>query len=87
MDRPEEKSTARDVLLDWARAPGYSQRAAEFLELARCAPLPAVRRRYLTIAEHYRELADVEKRLRIKKGRMPQPTLRKSDVAEEKENK
>ncbi|HEY1749209.1 MAG TPA: hypothetical protein VGG11_20925 [Xanthobacteraceae bacterium] len=73
MDLPKEKSSARDVLLDWARAPGYSQRAAEFLELARCAPLPAVRKRYLTIAEHYRALAEVEKRVQIKKS---QTTLR-----------
>jgi hypothetical protein len=69
MDRPKEKLSARDVLLDWGRAPGYSQRAAEFLELARCAPLPAVRKRYLTIAEHYRTLAEVEKRVQIEKRR------------------
>jgi hypothetical protein len=69
MDRPKEKATARDVLLDWGRAPGYSQRAAEFLELSLCASLPAVRKRYLTIAEHYRELADVEKRVLLKKSK------------------
>jgi hypothetical protein len=53
-------------------APGYSKRAAEFLGLARCAPLPAVRKRYLMIVEHYRKLAEVEKRVQIKKS---QPTL------------
>jgi hypothetical protein len=75
MDRPDGKLRARDVLRDWARAPGYSQRAAEFLELARCAPLPAVRKRYLTIAEHYRTLAEVEKRVQIKKSQTtPDPT-------------
>ena len=75
MDRPQGKPRAREVLRDWARAPGYSQRAAEFLELARCAPLPAVRKRYLTIAEHYRKLAEVEKRVQIKKSQTtPDPT-------------
>ena len=68
MDEPQGKPRARDVLRDWATAPGYSKRAAEFLELARCAPLPAVRKRYLTIAEHYRMLAEVEKRVQIKKS-------------------
>ena len=68
MDRPDGKPSARDVLLEWARAPRYSQRAAEFLELARHAPLPAVRTRYVKIAEHYRTLAEVEKRIQIKKN-------------------
>jgi hypothetical protein len=68
MDRPQDKPRAREVLRDWARAPGYSIRAAEFLELARCASLPAVRKRYLTIAEHCRKLAEVEKRVQIKKN-------------------
>jgi hypothetical protein len=68
MDRPKGEPSAREVLRDWARAPGYAQRAAEFLELARCAPLPTVRKRYLTIAEHYRTLAEVEKRVQIKKS-------------------
>jgi hypothetical protein len=67
MNRSEDKPRARDVLRDWARAPGYSYRAAEFVELARSATLPAVRKRYLKIAEHYRALADVEKRVQIKK--------------------
>ena len=45
------------------------------IELARRAPLPAVRKRYLTIAEHYRTLAEVEKRVQIKKGQTtPDPT-------------
>ena len=68
MNQPQDEPSAREVLRDWARAPGYSKRAAEFLELARCAPLPAVRKRYLTIAEHYRTLAEVEKRVQIKKS-------------------
>jgi hypothetical protein len=68
MDPPQGKPRARDILRDWATAPGYSKRAAEFLELARCAPLPDVRKRYLAIAEHYRTLADVENRVQIKKS-------------------
>jgi hypothetical protein len=70
MDRPQGKPRAREVLRDWARAPGYSIRAAEFLELARCAPLPAVRKRYITIAQHYRKLAEAEKRVQLKKNQM-----------------
>jgi hypothetical protein len=69
MDRPKDEPSAREVLRDWAKAPGYSNRAAEFLELARCAPLPAVRKRYLRIAEHYRKLAEAEKSAQIKKSR------------------
>jgi hypothetical protein len=68
MDRPKDEPSAREVLRDWARAPGYSHRAAAFLELARCASLPAVRKRYLKIAEHYRTLAEVEKRVQLKKS-------------------
>ena len=86
-DRPKEKSSAQDLLLNSVRAPGYSQRAAEFLVLARGAPLPAVRGRYLTIAEHSCELADVERRVAMKKSPTPQPMLQKPDVAEEKENR
>src|ERR1700689_2203354 len=51
----KDEPSAREVLRDWARAPGYSKRAAEILELARSAPLPALRKRYLRIAEHYRQ--------------------------------
>jgi hypothetical protein len=74
MNQQQDEPSAREVLRDWARAPGYSKRAAEFLELARCAPLPAVRKRYLTIAEHYRTLAELEKRVQIKKSRSADPT-------------
>jgi hypothetical protein len=75
MDEPQDEPSAREVLRDWATAPGYSKRAAEFLELARCASLPAVRKRYLTIAEHYRKLAEVERRVQIKKSQTtPDPT-------------
>jgi hypothetical protein len=75
MDGSEGEPSAREVLRDWARAPGYSKRAAEFLELARNASLPAVRKRYLAIAEHYRTLAEVEKRVKIKKIQTtPDPT-------------
>jgi hypothetical protein len=77
MDGFKEKTSARDVLLDWARAPGYSLRAAEFLELARHAALPVVRKGYIKISEHYRALAEVEKRVQIKKSRT---TLRSHDT-------
>jgi hypothetical protein len=73
MDGPQGDQSAREVLRDWARAPGYSKRAAEFLELARCAALPGVRKRYVAIAEHYRALAAAEKRVQIKKNRTSDP--------------
>lgn len=73
-DRLDSKPRARDVLRAWGKARGYLYRAAEFLELARSAALPAVRKRYLTIAEHYRTLAEVEKRLQNQISRMPDPT-------------
>ena len=66
MARPQDEPPAREVLREWARAAGYLNRAAEFLEHARCAPLPAVRRRYIAIAQHYRKLAEAEKRAQIK---------------------
>jgi hypothetical protein len=68
MDRSQDKPRAREVLRDWARAPGYSVRAAEFLELARCASAPNVRKRYAKIAQHYLTLADAEKRAQLKKA-------------------
>jgi hypothetical protein len=68
MDRPQDKPRARDVLRDWARAPGYLKRATEFLKLACHASLPAVRKRYVTIAQHYQALAEAEKRLQLKKS-------------------
>lgn len=83
MNRPQSQPSAREVLRCWARARGYSDRAAEFLQLARNASLPAVRKRYITIAEHYRTLAEVEKRVRAKEGRTPDLTLRKPGVAGE----
>jgi hypothetical protein len=67
MDQPPNKPSARNVLRDWARAPGYSVRAAEFLELARCASAPNVRKRYTKIAQHYLTLAEAEKRAQLKK--------------------
>jgi hypothetical protein len=69
MARPQDEPPAREVLREWARAAGYLNRAAEFLEHARCAPLPAVRKRYIAIAQHYRKLAEAEKRAQIKKSR------------------
>jgi hypothetical protein len=70
MDRPQGKPRAREVLRDLGRAAGYSIRAAEFLEFARCASAPNVRNRYIMIAQHYRTLAEAEKRAQLKKSQM-----------------
>lgn len=77
MDRPHGKPRAREILRDWSRAPGYSIRAAEFLELARCASASSVRNRYTTIAQHYLTLAEAEKRAQLKKSQMTPYPLRK----------
>ena len=61
-DRPPERRRARQELLGRARARTYRDRAAEFLNLARSAGEADVRNRYLTIAQHYRTLADAEER-------------------------
>lgn len=50
-------------LVDLARrleAQGYRDRAAENLKLAEEAQTPDVRERYLKIAQHYLELAEVQ---------------------------
>jgi len=59
---------ARQELRHWTRARGYWNRAAEFLELASNASDPNVRDRYVTIAQHYRILAEVEERGAEHKG-------------------
>ena len=53
---------ARQELRHWTRARGYWNRAAEFLKLACSASDPNVRDRYVTIAQHYRTLAEAEER-------------------------
>jgi hypothetical protein len=61
-DRPPERRGARQELLSRARARTYRDRAAEFLNLARSAGEVDVRTRYLTVAQHYRTLAEAEER-------------------------
>jgi hypothetical protein len=52
----------RQELRDWTKARGYWDRAAEFLELASNTSDPNVQDRYITIAQHYRTLAEAEER-------------------------
>ena len=58
----------RQELRDWTRARGYWDRAAEFLELASNAADADVQNRYITIAQHYRSLAEAEERGAEQKG-------------------
>ena len=51
---------ARDVLVSWARAREYLDRAAGYQKLAHATPDPAVRNRFIAIAQHYRALAIAE---------------------------
>ena len=53
---------ARDVLLSWARASAYEDRAVEYLKLADLAPDRTVQNRFIAIARHYRTLAQIERR-------------------------
>jgi len=59
---------ARQELRHWTRARGYWNRAAEFLELASNTFDPNVQDRYITIAQHYRTLAEAEERGAEQKG-------------------
>jgi hypothetical protein len=59
---------ARQELRDWTRARGYWNRAAEFLKLAADASDRDVQNRYVTIAQHYRTLAEAEERGAEQKG-------------------
>jgi hypothetical protein len=52
---------ARDVLIGWARAREYLDRATAYRKLAHATPDPAVRDRFTTIAQHYRALAVAER--------------------------
>jgi hypothetical protein len=58
----------RRELRDWVRARGYRDRAAKSLELACNASDPDVQNRYVTIAQHYRTLAEAEERSADQKG-------------------
>jgi hypothetical protein len=71
---------ARQELRHWTRARGYWNRAAEFLELASSASDPNVRDRYVTIAQHYRALAEAEERGADQKG-TERPSQRRASIA------
>ena len=61
--RCELQSKAREVLLTWARAGAYRDRAIRYLRLAHLASDRNVRNRFNAIARHYRELAEIERRV------------------------
>ncbi len=54
--------TARELLLIWARAHAYRDRATAYLDRARSASDADVRDRFVVIAQHYRTLAKAEER-------------------------
>jgi hypothetical protein len=57
-----QQPRARELLLRWARAHAYWDRAAEYCKLARSASDPDVRQRFVVIAQHCRTLAKAEER-------------------------
>ena len=59
---------ARQELRHWTRARSYWNRAVEFLQLACSASDPNVQDRYVTIAQHYRTLAEAEEQGAEQKG-------------------
>ena len=72
--RCELQSKAREVLLTWARAGAYRDRAVRYLRLAHLASDRNVRNRFNAIARHYRELAEIERRVangRVANERVP----------------
>ena len=58
--RRNPRPKARDVLLAWARASAYEDRATEYLKLVPLAPDRDVRNRFLEIGRRYRTLAEIE---------------------------
>ena len=69
---------ARDVLLSWARASAYEDRAVEYLKLADLAPDRTVQNRFIAIARHYRILAQIERRVASETS--PQTRLSQSPI-------
>jgi hypothetical protein len=67
-EEPMSDNRVRQELRDWTRARGYWDRAAEFLKLASDASDADVQNRYVTIARHYRTLAEAEERGAEQKG-------------------
>lgn len=60
VQRRKFQPRARDVLVSWARAQDYRKREANYLALAQSAPNSDARNRLVTIARHYRSLAEIE---------------------------
>jgi hypothetical protein len=56
-------STARQVLLTWARSREYKDLAITYLQLANSASNRNIRDRYILVARHYWTLADAERRV------------------------
>ena len=69
---------ARDVLLSWARASAYEDRAVEYLKSADLAPDRTVQNRFIAIARHYRTLAQIERR--VARETSPQTRLSQSPI-------
>ena len=61
--RCDLRSKAREVLLTWARARAYRDRAIRYLSLAHLASDRNVQNRFNAIARHYCELAEIERRV------------------------
>jgi hypothetical protein len=61
-DDRRQQPGARELLLRWARAHAYWDRAAEYCKLARAASDADVCQRFVVIAQHYRTLAKAEER-------------------------
>jgi hypothetical protein len=68
MGEAVRRPRAKEELRDWAAARRYWNRAAESLEVARNESDPDVRNRYVTIAHHYRQLAEAAERSANQKG-------------------
>ena len=58
----DPRTKAREVLLSWARASAYRDRAIEYSKLAQFTPDRNVRNRFIGIARHYRTQAEIERR-------------------------
>ncbi len=71
---------ARQELRDWVRARDYWDRAAECLDLACNTNNPEVQNRYVTIAQHYRTLAEAEERSANRKGTERRSRAARQDV-------
>ena len=64
----EKRARVLAELRAWTRAREYRDRASKYLELARRASDPDVQRRFVSIAQHYRTLAQAEELHAERKG-------------------